>query len=63
MNSIALFTMYPASVLKPLKRMLMQTLLNHYQRNADVELQKAKEAQANARYYERKAMLIKADLQ
>lgn len=41
---------------------LANHLVAHYQRCADVEHAKAKEARDNARYYEAKAAFIKADV-
>jgi hypothetical protein len=62
MNQTQIFTMAPTTYFAPLKRWYMQRKLNTFQRCADVELKIAKQHQANAKYFEKQAMLIKADL-
>lgn len=62
MNAPTLFTMAPLQVFRPLKRWWMQRKVNHFVACADVERDIADQAMKNARYYERKAMMVKADM-
>lgn len=51
-----------APAIRAVDNWFAKRLAEHYQKCADVEHRKAKEARENARYYEARAAFIKADV-
>lgn len=61
MNQFQIFSYWPATIQRSFSNWLHKRLENHYLICADVEQQRAREAQANVAYFQKRAAFARSN--